>query len=161
MKLVSEQSDRDLAAKRAEEKLGHHLREVAANLMRCARGAGKPWDIEQHIGALSEAFTDYREATGHGVPTRIAHAHLDIQRGTMSVRSDDLASTGYDGHAQMLEEAEEVMLRGALQVVASRMVGQPLQEGRGKDQMLAGVRMRDEAIAERKRPRKSGPNLKW
>ncbi len=67
MKLVSEQSEGDVARRRALDELGLHLRALTANLMRVSRGAGAPHYIAGQMVDCLEAMEAYRSAATHGV----------------------------------------------------------------------------------------------
>jgi hypothetical protein len=65
MRIVSENSEADLARNAAVAKVEPILRDLTANLMRVARGAGKPYEVGRQTQALIDAMIKYRDATGH------------------------------------------------------------------------------------------------
>lgn len=55
MRLVSENSEAELARHTAEGQVKWKIRELAADLLRIIRGAGKPYEIMRQMVELSEA----------------------------------------------------------------------------------------------------------
>lgn len=129
MRIVSDQSDKDVAARRAEAQAFHALRTLAANLMRVARGAGKPYELEMHAAAFLDAADAYRALVGHGLST------FDVQN-ALRVRVDVS-----DNHpvAAEAERAIEETVAGCLQIAASRSVFDGLSERQGESQVIAGM----------------------
>ncbi|MFT8246599.1 hypothetical protein [Roseomonas sp. BN140053] len=151
MKVVAENSEAELEARRkqeatdrAREQVVRALRELAANLLRVIRGAGKPWTLGQDAAEVVIAIEAYQEIAG---PTLFADdiaAALRIQEHYRHLPS--LSSR----EAERLD-AEEQVVRGALQVVASKLLGQRTQEAAGDDEMHRGIREFGEIRAEAKR----------
>lgn len=157
MRIVSENSDAEIAAARARDEIVWPLRELAANLMRVIRGAGKPYDIGKQAAAVVSAFVDYREVVG-AYPTsyEITHAlRLDTDKNDDAPVQED--RWGW---------AEEDIVRGCLQMAASDLLGQATQRSAGRHEMMKGL-MEIEAIRQENRrahvsarPRRIPPTLK-
>jgi hypothetical protein len=62
MRIFSSKSEKEVAKERALQRLNWPLRELAANLMRITRGAGRPEYLVDHMNAVAEALTEYRAA---------------------------------------------------------------------------------------------------
>ena len=133
MRVVSENTDTDLARKRAEKRVKRALQELAANLLRVARGAGRPPDVFVQAGSLVDAAIAYREAVGTMPPADLIAGYLDVDQ------LGQVVGQGHPVHEVSLARGWETIMRGSLQVTASRLVGQPMQEQAGKSEMLQGV----------------------
>lgn len=110
----------------AKQDVFAEMRELSAILLRTIRGAGKPFEIEHRVMKLATALCEFRKLNdGYGIPSdEISYA----------LRFRD------DGDMSEAEYARDTMIRGALQIVASRMIGQRTQEAAGKSEMMSGVR---------------------
>jgi hypothetical protein len=132
MRIVSENSEADLAHQRAMAPVDWALRDLAANLMRVTRGAGRPHYVGRQAQALVEALSEYRDAIGYfPSPEEIANA-LAIERSPE--RIEQMSDEEFD-----LFRAEHAIVRGSLQIVASRLLDQKTQETAGEDEMYKGL----------------------
>ena len=131
MRTVSENSEADLARKAAMAKVGWALRDLTANLIRVTRGAGRPWEIGRQAQALVEACAEYRDAVGP-LPSRELSNALTAEKDREFVE-------GMSGDHFARYHAEQSIILGALQIVASRLVGQNTQEVAGDHQMFMGL----------------------
>jgi hypothetical protein len=140
LRLAVENKQADIDKEWAKREIEWPLRELAANIIRVVRGAGKSYELGRQCVAVIEAFKRYHEKVGHWPAT------WEIDQ-ALSIRRDDTNAT-YD-EAWEREHACETVIRGALQVTASRLVGQNTQEERGRSEMMDGVntveRIREEA----------------
>ena len=132
MRIVSETSAAELARRRALEDVDEALKELAANIMRVSRGAGKPYDLGKQAQSLVVAMIAYKDAVGYypsseELTAPLAHGYDEERLDRMS---DDHRATAY---------AEEAMVRGALQIAASRLLGQRTQESAGHSEMYKGL----------------------
>jgi hypothetical protein len=125
------------------------LREMTANLLRVIRGAGKPYEIGQQAAALVEALVKYRDVTG---------AWPDDLSEVLSIERD---MDNLEGHQLDRADAEQRVISGALQVAASRLIGQTAHASVGSCEMYEGINaiadMREEGRAKAlsaTRPRK-------
>lgn len=106
------------------------LRELTANLLRVARGAGRPELILAQTMALTEFFTAYRDATG-GDPR--------AEEITAALRLEHIPDD--DGEAWPdWDRAVREMVNGALQVAAAELLTQHAQAAAGRRELFAGYR---------------------
>jgi hypothetical protein len=139
--LVHSQSKDDVALERVETIANQALCELAANLLRVIRGAGAPDSIYGQAFDFCKGVSEFYQLSGK-IPDGKTHARaLDVSKDVNSetYRSCDVAS-------KMMLLAEEEMVQGALQIVASRLVGQSTQESKGENELFSGVAHRDDAI---------------
>lgn len=133
MEVVAKNSGSDIARQRAWAEVRWAAREMAANLIRVVRGAGKPHEIGLHAQDFLDAYVRYREVTGAFPSPDDLAAALSINpdpKMLTQARSDEFSRMG----------AEHRVVRGALQVAASRLMGQRTQESAGDDEMHLGIR---------------------
>lgn len=146
----------------AERELAWESREFAANLLRVMRGAGRPFDLPQQIINLSESILEVsKTARAWAVSSAIEETLQSAVPG------------GFDAHEH--EECTGMIVSGALQLLASRLVHQRAQEAAGEREMASGIkeqeryfererekfRKEQEAwIAARRKPTKSKPRVK-
>lgn len=129
MRIVSENTDVDIARNAAQERVEWTLRELTANLLRITRGAGRAYEIGRQAAALVDAIQGYCDAAGIWPSSYELSAALRIS-------SDDSRSA--DDFAADWAWAEEQMIRGALQMTAARLLNQPLQIGSGQNELHKG-----------------------
>ena len=135
MRLVSNNSGADLALRSVRSA----MRQLAANLLRVMRGAGRGHEIPQQAQAIVEACVAYRDATG------TAPSDFDLAQ---SVALDDNREwlEQFSAEDRALRHAESMIVRGALQVAASQMLGQRTQLSARISELVQGVHDRNEAI---------------
>lgn len=131
MKIVSENTDADLATNRAEQGVNATLRSLTANLIRIARGAGRPEDIAREAFALAEALVAYEAAAGMLPFGQDLAAFIQPEESDPSQWSDE---------EQLRHFAQELVVNGALQLTASRILGQRTQAAAGRTEMHTGMR---------------------
>jgi hypothetical protein len=102
------------------------MRELAANMLRIVRGAGRPYELPAQMAKVLNLMEDYREATGH-YPSDYEIGDTINIRNEAGGRSDDW-SHGID-----------TMVQGALQVAASTMVNQSTQKSAGEHELIEGL----------------------
>ena len=139
--LASDKSDADYARERAEEEVLWALRELTANLMRVTRGAGKPWQIVHEAARFIEAVAAYRDVCPSGFPD---FTSLQVDTKPLS------RLKGADLYRAM---GEEQVVRGALQITASRILDQATQRAAGHHEMYDGLRAIEEARREAREER--------
>jgi hypothetical protein len=103
------------------------------NILRIIRGAGKPNELVEQVYRLAEAMHEYQSAAG-SLPDPAIYAHALL----LDTRDDILSRCSAEERAR--ECAKQMILRGALQVVASRMVHQLTIERTGDTEMYNGIR---------------------
>jgi hypothetical protein len=142
MRLVSENSDAELARRRALERVEAALHELGANMLRVVRGAGKPYELGAQAAEFSLAM----------------QAHFDIaemypssgELAEMLSIEEDHAGHRMNDHDRQMYLDEATIIRGALQIAASRLLGQRTQEAAGNSDLWKGVlRQVDSRIAVR------------
>lgn len=129
MRIVSKKTEAEIAATRAEEDALQSLKKLTGELMRIARGAGKPYAVEEFAGAFLANAQRYRETTGHGLST-------DKIATVMQVRA---APIEHDGFASERLISIEQAISGSLQVAASRLLQDRLRELSGKDEIFRSM----------------------
>lgn len=134
VELVSSNSDKDITKRRALEQIRSLLVELTANLLRITRGAGKAYDIAHQALELVKAFTAYQEAAGH-LPS-----DYDLSRMLEWHDRDLIFRTDIPYEDKALDYARDRIADGVLQLVASRLIGQKLQEAAGRREMQEGLR---------------------
>lgn len=134
MRIVSENSEQDLARLRAEGDARRAVSELTANLLRITRGAGKPDEIARHLSALATAMQEHWDAAKFWPYDELA----DELRCDNREWLPEWRMRTSDEELERLDATEEI-IAGALQIVASRLLGQRTQETAGDHQLLAGV----------------------
>ncbi|MGL4965206.1 MAG: hypothetical protein ACRC67_28545 [Inquilinus sp.] len=99
----------------ALREIGRSVRALAANLLRVIRGAGRADEIEQQTIDLLHAITAHRAATGYPPSAHDLTRILDIDY------TPEFMARLSEGN-QALAHAEQRIVRGCLQVVASRLL---------------------------------------
>lgn len=163
MELISERSEKEIAADRALSQADEALRRLAANIMRITAGAGKSYDLLREASAFITACVAYGDAVGD-LPS---DCHLD----------EVLRPPRYPEYWDRLDDenkrevrAVETITSGVLRAVAARLVGPPVQGTRANHLIYEGVnaiidlrRERDarwaserrSAVAVRRKPREA------
>lgn len=106
------------------------LREMTANLLRVARGAGRPDLIVAQTTALVGAFAAYRQVTGEDLKPE------DI---TEALRLEHIADEDDEPWPDW-DRAVREMVNGALQVAAAELLAQRIQAAAGRRELFAGYR---------------------
>ncbi len=132
MRVVSENSAEDLARVRAEARVDGALRELAANMLRVVRGAGRPYELLRQADRFLAVCEAYREAVGHYPPDQDLGAALQVHR---ELEPGIFAESEY-----VIADAREAMMRGGLQIAASRLLGQATQMRAGEAELFDGAR---------------------
>jgi len=122
------------------------LLDLASNLLRIIRShqGGKPWLVAREAGALLVAFKEYSETAGHLPPAHDISNALALRQ----VSADDTIVNEVR-EWDSVKAGEDEIICGALQVVASRLLGQSTQETRGHHEMLSGIHALTKARRER------------
>lgn len=145
MRIVSENSEQDLARQRAERTARAAVRQLTANLIRVTRGAGKPHEIGRQAVALLEAMQAHWDAARFWPFDEMADALQMDERPKWPPNADpEEVNRHY---------AEQMIVAGALQVVASRLVGQATQQRAGEAELHRGVREMERISDERRKKR--------
>jgi hypothetical protein len=132
MRIVSENSEAVIARNTATADVDNSLRELTANLLRAARGAGRAWKIGRQAQALIDSLIKYRQVVGAYPSTDEIIDALEIWR-----NQDDLKNLSDEHYEQA--SAEQAVIRGALRIVAARLLDQRLQGAAGESEMYRGL----------------------
>jgi hypothetical protein len=153
LRVVSSQSSTQVERKRAEDRLVFPFRNLAANLLRIVRGAGRPEHLGPQLAACLEALEEHRAVTGQYPKPKVFRTLLNLRAFNFNPDkwADDrereanlqLSMSGYPEKV----EAEKLIHRGALQVAASRLLYQHTQEIAGEHEMYKGVHLLKESLA--------------
>lgn len=140
MEVVHSQTESEQQRRKALEDLKFPFREMAANLLRVVRGAGAPQNLPQQMQDCVDVCHAHFAAVGHWPdpqeisnilnPTLAVREHRPWIVGARSELNDDERQRGH---------AEDKVVRGALQRVASVFVDQPTQATRGLSEMYDGL----------------------
>lgn len=148
MKIVSERSAEELEAEKkasaqrwATADFDSALVSLTVNLLRVTRGAGKAYEVGRQAVELVQVMQKYRDAFGHYPGEGDFHRALTFER----ERTDEYGSREHRA------DALEQIMRGSLQVVASRLAGQRMQISAGEDEMWHGLKYYEEWQEERRR----------
>jgi hypothetical protein len=150
----AENARRDAEREFAQNHLSSAIRELASNLMRILAGGGKSYEIFAQIKALAEAFAVCNDA---GVPvtgfmleqalrgaaeSRLAQLESDPDpaRRPTEEQMDRWADDG----ELAIEHGREAIVRAAVRVMASRIVGQGTQERTAEHALFDGIRWIEE-----------------
>lgn len=133
MRLVSSNSDTELARRRALATVEDTHRALAANIPRVIRGAGRASELTTQSAAFIEACVTFKEAAG------VFPFTDDVER--MLVLDDQSEWINKFGETERaLHDAKHTIIRGALQVVASELLGQRPQATLGSHELSDGTR---------------------
>lgn len=124
--LASQSDPAELEKGQAMRELGWETRELAANLLRVIRGAGRPAELPQQIINLGEA---------------ILEVHKTARAWAIWSAIEDTLHSGVPNYwdAPQSVRYETTIARGALQLVASKLVHQSAQEAAGGREIAEGI----------------------
>jgi hypothetical protein len=134
LKIVVENDDAELQRNGAIAVLERALKRLAANLLRSVRGAGRPAILGDEMVAVMRAMQEYRDVVGHYPESELLSAILRFRE------PDELTERLSKEEAER-HSAEERLLAGALQTVASRLLDQRTQEASGRTELYEGFRL--------------------
>ena len=131
VELVSQNSAESIARHEAATVAAATLREMAANVLRVVRGAGQPYALAQQAPAFVAALAEYRGNVGF--------TPIPIEAGSILSFRENLPPGIQETDDQRTEaSAEDQMVRGALQIAASRLLGQRTHEYAGHQELRGG-----------------------
>lgn len=131
MRIVSQNSDDDLNRRRLEAEFAQALRKLTANLLRVTRGAGKPSAIGLQAQEILDVIDLHEDTFGYFPWAGQIPGYLDVW-----VDHRDCAKRDEEYYRRA---EEDQLLRAALQLVASRMLGQHMQEGTAQRDLYAAI----------------------
>lgn len=124
--LVSQQSDKRVRRERALASGRSAIRVLAANLMRISRGAGKPHEVIDQMNDFLEAYIEIIEVDEMFLPS----GHI----------ANWLHEFGcHQENGGRMSTVDSTMIAGALQMAASKLMGQSTQYAAGEHQLYGGI----------------------
>ena len=114
------------------------LREMTSNLLRVLRGAGKSNLIGEQANDLVKAYIKHQKVLGYWPSS-------DELSEMLFGSCLDEESRPHRGRSSRTAPAKLTITKGALQVCASRLIGQRLQELAGEAEMDEGLKQWQEA----------------
>lgn len=141
------EAEKQRAREWAKDDVERTIREVAANMLRIIRGAGKPHEILMQMKSVIDAALKFREVNDSWPYDIIANElHLksedeEFREGERQGRytSEQVDRWLADGEYDRIL-AEHTIQRGALQMIASALIGQNTQERAGESEFHDGLR---------------------
>jgi hypothetical protein len=139
MRVVSEQSEQDIRKRKARDALVYPLRELAANLLRTIRGAGKPLELWRQMESYVSLMREYTDAHGCQPDDQFIHDILDCDIAENDYRpwieqnrtKEDLRRSKANGTIDR-KDAERLIRNASLQIIASTLVDQLTQRRTGE-----------------------------
>ncbi len=131
IQVVAENSEAEIAAARARAEFDRILRSLAGNIMRVSRGAGRPEEIIWQLADVLQAVQVHYDCFGSFPSTSDIQTSLRVDGGGPSVQLLD----GKPG----TEYAFQQIVRGSLQIAASKLLDQRSQESAGRSEMMDGI----------------------
>ncbi|MCK1661275.1 hypothetical protein [Bradyrhizobium sp. 151] len=142
-----EESDRKQVQQFARDEFSWAIRDCAANMLRIIRGAGKPYELMRQMQMALNTSAKFYEVHGYW-PQEVIVNDLRIedeaakwlrksQEGALDQASVDRWHD--DGTFERMA-AEHTMFCGALQLIASEMIGQSTQKAAGSREFHDGLR---------------------
>jgi len=132
LRVVSQQSDTEIAAQAALADATSATTILLANLMRVLRGAGQPsqivYDADKLVDAYQRFFNLKRCYPGQHVASELRN---DFGR--------------YEANATEWDRGLNTVVRGALQMAASRLLNQRPPEDAGERELMRGIEILDSA----------------
>lgn len=113
-----------------EELVSTKIGELTANLIRISRGSGKLYEVEKQVMDLAELFAKHRSITSHGVSPHIFAEALSFEP-EISNEDRELAD---------FQRVRTQIVKGALQLAASEILGQNTFKHSGETELLEGQR---------------------
>lgn len=139
IKLVSDNTDAQVSRNHQTYRLHWRYRELAANLLRVVRGAGRPHDLAGQMLEVLDAYKAFHAATGAFPSDQELRRMLDP-----FPPAPDRWGEGRDIGHSLMEDGQEKAVAGALQIAASALVGQRTQAAAGEHEMFEGMRLIDD-----------------
>jgi hypothetical protein len=141
----------------ARSEFSWSIRDCAANVLRIVRGAGKPYELLTQMQKALNAAVRFQEAHGHWPQDVIANdlrLEDESEKHRERVREGALEQSTFDRWSEdgtfERMDAKHTMYRGALQIVASQMIAQNVQETAGDREFHDGLRTYERARDERR-----------
>ncbi|OCC05295.1 hypothetical protein BA190_10350 [Labrys sp. WJW] len=156
MKLVSENSEKDLARNAASEEVEKTLREFAINFLRVVAGGGRSYEIYGDMVGCIEAAQAYQKVHG------LLPSSWDISNAVDGNRADrewmeswspkDRERFWTNGEATIIDAKMDIR-QASLRIVAAQMARQRTIQCNAENLFDAGLRRLDNIREERRRER--------
>jgi hypothetical protein len=153
--------DRQRDREWAQSDFSWAIRDCAANMLRIIRGAGKPHELMRQMQKALNASEKFREVHGYWPQDVIANAlcledefekhRARVHEGTLDQGALD--RWWKDGTFERMT-AEHTIYRGALQIVASQLIGQSTQQAAGDRELHDGLRNYERAREDQRERRR-------
>lgn len=157
MRVVANNSEKDIARAAAEQSIKHALRRFGANMLRVIRGSGKPAELPIQSAAFIDAINAYIEVAGQLPPGELLASFLDPMAAQLEYRpwiADHVPSAD---EARM-EHVKGLMQRATLQMIASDLLDQATQGSKAMGDHSAALFAWEHLMQERwSRLKKSRP----
>ncbi len=131
------QTEAEIELQNCEREVDYRLRDLSANLLRLIRGGGKSYEVENQLKHAQNAIERYRATASHGVPPHL----ID---GALNLRLEAPDGVEENSEDRIWRDGQERMIRGALQIAASHLLGQNSQGAKGTDELYEGQRIIEE-----------------
>jgi hypothetical protein len=139
----------------AQSEFSWAIRDCAANMLRVIRGAGKPYELMRQMQKALTAAVKFQEVHGYWPQDVIANdlrLENEVEKYRARVREGTLDQATFDrwsndGTFDRMD-TKHIMYRGALQIVASTLIGQTTQERAGDSEFHDGLRAYERAREE-------------
>jgi hypothetical protein len=144
LQVVAQNSQVAVDAEYAQQAIDRALLQLTANLIRIVRGAGKPEELIGQCAEFVNAAVDFQDKTKRWPPPNAL---------VEAVRFEQDRSTDYDSFEARRQMAINTMIRGSLQMVASKLLEQRTQFDRGEDEFDRGYRILEDLFEEQRKKR--------
>jgi hypothetical protein len=138
-----------------KQEFSQAIREVAANILRIIRGAGKPYDLLPQMKTAIDTAITFQELHNQW-PTDVIASDLQLEDEMETIlarernEQDNRARIDRwweDGTFDQMM-AQHTISKGVLRIIASELIGQDLQKSHGENEFHQGIlhwiRVRDE-----------------
>jgi hypothetical protein len=144
LRVVSEHSQQSIKEQELARALKSSLRNLTGNLIRIARGAGKPEMLVEQLNAVGHAHNAFSEFHGHNARPELLREFLDFS---------PIEETANDDAYEALL-CVNAICRAAMQVVASTLVDQHRQQQNALAELRVRVEMEERRSARRAKERR-------
>lgn len=150
MKVVAQNSAKEIAEHHAKERIKSCWRVLTANILRIAAGAGKPYLILSQMADYAQATHDYEAATGFPFSPENHLAHFANADVALREHRDWIKPEHLEDEEHY---AERQIIDGAMRTHAAMLLDQQTQVSIAMNMLCAGIRDRNKAIQARQKGR--------
>jgi hypothetical protein len=159
LRVVSEQSEKNILKKRAHDQLTRDLGKFAANFLRITSGSGKPLDLLRQTEKLTASLQAYADAHDGALPSpKTVHQILDSRAALIEYRPwikevDEASRRRWKADGTYARsDAVAGIIKAGLRMVASELVDQLTQHNTAESNFYEQI-WRLEEIREKSRRR--------